>query len=168
MKKYIVRLDAEEHARLEQLIDVGKAAAYRIRHANVLLAVDESDAGPKMEEQATGRRGCGADSRRPRPRRMSRLRVRPQRHGQLVHAGRTLAGMARGELDQPTDEARLRRAMKELADTHYPNATKIEVVHTPKHGSWLNMAECERNVLAKQCLGERLGDEATLRERASK
>ena len=42
---------------------------------------------------------------------------------------------------------------------------KIEVVHTPKHGSGLNMAECELSVLEKQCLGERVGDEATLRER---
>ena len=40
---------------------------------------------------------------------------------------------------------------------------KIEVVHTPKHGSWLNMAECELSVLEKQCLGERIGDEETLR-----
>ena len=42
---------------------------------------------------------------------------------------------------------------------------KIEVVHTPKHGSWLNMAECELSVLEKQCLGERIADPATLRER---
>jgi hypothetical protein len=44
---------------------------------------------------------------------------------------------------------------------------KIEVVHTPKHGSWPNMAECELSVLEKQCLGDRIGDEATLRERVS-
>jgi hypothetical protein len=42
---------------------------------------------------------------------------------------------------------------------------KIDVVHTPKHGSWLNMAECELSVLGKQCLNDRIGDEATLRER---
>jgi transposase len=42
---------------------------------------------------------------------------------------------------------------------------KIEVVHTPKHGSWLNMAECELSVLEKQCLGERVDDEPTLRHR---
>jgi hypothetical protein len=44
---------------------------------------------------------------------------------------------------------------------------KIEVVHTPKHGSWLNMAECELSVLEKQCLSERIGDEASLREKVS-
>jgi len=42
---------------------------------------------------------------------------------------------------------------------------KIEVVHTPKHGSWLNMAECELSVLEKQCLSDRIGDESTLRQR---
>jgi len=41
---------------------------------------------------------------------------------------------------------------------------KLEVVHTPKHGSWLNMAECELSVLEKQALGERVESEATLRE----
>lgn len=44
---------------------------------------------------------------------------------------------------------------------------KIEVVHTPKHGSWLNMAECELSVLDKQCLGERIGDEPRLRDTVS-
>jgi len=42
---------------------------------------------------------------------------------------------------------------------------KIEIVHTPKHGSWLDMAECELSVLEKQCLGERVADEGILRER---
>jgi hypothetical protein len=44
---------------------------------------------------------------------------------------------------------------------------KIEVIHTPKHGSWLNMAECELSVLEKQCLGERIGDESKLRRQVS-
>ena len=55
MKKYIVRLDAAERARLEQLVRVGKAAAYRIRHANILLAVDESATGPKMKDGEAAR-----------------------------------------------------------------------------------------------------------------
>lgn len=44
---------------------------------------------------------------------------------------------------------------------------RIEVVHTPKHGSWPNMAECELSVLERQCLGDRIGDEPELRERVS-
>ena len=35
---------------------------------------------------------------------------------------------------------------------------KLEFVYTPKHGSWLNMAECEFSVLTRQCLDRRLPD----------
>jgi len=34
---------------------------------------------------------------------------------------------------------------------------RLEVVHTPKHGSWLNIAEIELNVLSRQCLSRRIG-----------
>lgn len=33
---------------------------------------------------------------------------------------------------------------------------KFEIVHTPKHGSWLDIAEIELSVLSRQCLGRRL------------
>ena len=33
---------------------------------------------------------------------------------------------------------------------------RLEIHHTPKHGSWLNMAEIELSVLARQCLDQRL------------
>lgn len=35
---------------------------------------------------------------------------------------------------------------------------KLEFVYTPKHGSWLNMAECEFSVLSRQCLARRVPD----------
>ena len=41
-------------------------------------------------------------------------------------------------------------------------ARKLEVHHTPPHGSWLNMAEIELSVLSGQCLDRRLGDRPTL------
>jgi hypothetical protein len=50
MKKYIVRLEAAERFSLEQIVRVGKSAALTIRHANILLAVDESDAGAKLTD----------------------------------------------------------------------------------------------------------------------
>jgi hypothetical protein len=40
---------------------------------------------------------------------------------------------------------------------------KLEFHYTPKHGSWLNMAEIEFSVLQRQCLDRRIPDEATLR-----
>ena len=39
---------------------------------------------------------------------------------------------------------------------------RLEIHHTPKHGSWLNMAETELSVLAAQCLNRRLPDPAIL------
>ena len=39
---------------------------------------------------------------------------------------------------------------------------RLEFHYTPKHGSWLNMAEIELSVLSRQCLDERIPDEPTL------
>jgi hypothetical protein len=39
---------------------------------------------------------------------------------------------------------------------------KLEFVYTPKHGSWLNLAECEFSVLSRQCLDRRLPDIETV------
>lgn len=39
---------------------------------------------------------------------------------------------------------------------------KLEMHFTPKHGSWLNMAELELAVLQRQCLAQRFGDQAAL------
>lgn len=44
---------------------------------------------------------------------------------------------------------------------------RLELVHTPKHGSWLNMAELEFSVLTRQCLGRRIADLDVLREQVS-
>lgn len=42
-------------------------------------------------------------------------------------------------------------------------AEKIEIHYTPKHGSWLNVAEIELRVLTVQCLSRRVADETILR-----
>ena len=41
---------------------------------------------------------------------------------------------------------------------------RLELHHTPKHGSWLNMAEIELSALGRQCLDRRIADHATLRQ----
>ncbi len=41
-------------------------------------------------------------------------------------------------------------------------AERLEIHYTPKHGSWLNVAEIELSVLARQCLDRRIADVATL------
>jgi hypothetical protein len=42
-------------------------------------------------------------------------------------------------------------------------AEKLEIHHTPKHGSWLNMAEIELSVLSRQCLDRRIESSEILR-----
>jgi len=41
--------------------------------------------------------------------------------------------------------------------------SRLEFHYTPKHASWLNMAEIEIGILGRQCTGCRIGDEARLR-----
>jgi DDE superfamily endonuclease len=84
-------------------------------------------------------------------------------------------------------------ALKDLADTHFPDAETIVLVqdnlnthkpaslyeafpaaearrlamrfewhYTPKHGSWLDMAESELGVLSSQCLARRIADKDAL------
>jgi hypothetical protein len=45
---------------------------------------------------------------------------------------------------------------------------KLEIHYTPKHGSWLNMAEIELSVLSGQCLDRRIGSENELRQEIAK
>ena len=42
-------------------------------------------------------------------------------------------------------------------------AGRLEIHHTPKHGSWLNIAEIELSVLKRQCLAGRIADIETMR-----
>ena len=42
-------------------------------------------------------------------------------------------------------------------------AERLQIHDTPKHGSWLNMAEIEIGVLARQCLDQRVPDREVLR-----
>ncbi len=60
---------------------------------------------------------------------------------------------AKGPLYQAFPAAEARRLVERF-EWHY----------TPKHGSWLNMAEAELSVLARQCLAQRIPDAPTLNE----
>jgi hypothetical protein len=42
---------------------------------------------------------------------------------------------------------------------------KLEFHYTPKHGSWLNMAEIELSVLTRQCLDRRIPDQEFLQKK---
>ena len=51
-KKYVVRLTTAERTSLEAMVKKGKAAAYKIKHANILLAADV--AGPAWPDRQIG------------------------------------------------------------------------------------------------------------------
>ncbi len=73
-------------------------------------------------------------------------------------------------------EAECIRVVQDNLSTHKPAALyeafppeeawrilkRLEFHYTPKHGSWLNIAEIELNVLSSQCLDRRIGDKDTL------
>lgn len=74
------------------------------------------------------------------------------------------------------EAAKIRLVMDNL-NTHKPSALyetfppheakriwdRFEFIYTPKHGSWLNMAEIELNVLIGQCLNRRIDNMITIR-----
>src|SRR5262249_48590469 len=43
-------------------------------------------------------------------------------------------------------------------DEAFALAQRLEIHHTPKHGSWLNIAEIELSALTRQCLDRRIDD----------
>ena len=89
---------------------------------------------------------------------------------------RDWAEMVRELVDEHYPEAEVIVLMMDQLNTHsiaslyeafepeeaHRIARKIEIHYTPKHGSWLNMAEIELSVLSRQCLNRRVGDKATL------
>ena len=79
-------------------------------------------------------------------------------------------------VDQAYPEAQVVRVVLDNLNTHRPASLyeafpapearrivkRLEFHHTPKHGSWLNMAEIEFSVLARSCLRKRVPNEAAL------
>ncbi len=55
-KRFVVRLTTDERTRLEGLIKRGREAAYRRRHAEVLLLVDEGEHGPAQVDTEVAHR----------------------------------------------------------------------------------------------------------------
>ncbi len=79
-------------------------------------------------------------------------------------------------VDELVPDAECIRLVQDNLNTHIPAAVyevfapaeakrsldRLEFHYTPKHGSWLNMAEIELSVLSRQCLDRRIPDKETL------
>lgn len=60
VKKYVVELTSEERNQLKRLINTGKTAAYKQRHARILLFADQGPKGPEMKDEDIAKAvGCG-------------------------------------------------------------------------------------------------------------
>ena len=55
LKRYIVRLSEAERQDLKGLVSTGKGAAYKIKHANILLNIDVNGPGWTDEQAASAR-----------------------------------------------------------------------------------------------------------------
>jgi hypothetical protein len=87
------------------------------------------------------------------------------------------AKVVRWLVDEAYPQAEYIRLVQDNLNTHTPAALyetfppaearrilqRVEFHYTPKHGSWLNMAEIEIAILERNALSRRLGDEAALR-----
>lgn len=86
------------------------------------------------------------------------------------------AHLIREVVDEDYPEAEMIVLVMDNLNTHKPASlyeafepaearrilNRLEIHYTPKHGSWLDMAEIELNVLQKQCLDRRIPDQTTL------
>ena len=141
-----------------------------------------------------------AETRAPipmKPGRPARSDYEYERHGtaNIFMMFAPLEGWRRAKVTDRHTAVDYARVLKELADTHFPDAKKIVLVqdnlnihckaslyeafpapearrlverfewhYTPKHGSWLDLAESELGVLTSQCLDRRIPDKQTLIE----
>lgn len=86
------------------------------------------------------------------------------------------AGQIQELVDVHYPKARRITLVQDNLNTHHPSSLyeafapaearrlidKLEIVYTPKHGSWLNIAEIELGVLNRQCMAERIGEKTEL------
>jgi len=145
MAKFKVTLTEDERSELQSLMKKGKAAARKINHARILLLADEGEFGPCKTDaevvaalQTSVRTVDRVDGDFPQAR-----RIRLVMDNLNTHTGAALY-----ETFPPAEARRL--------------LEKLEFHDTPKHASWLNMAEIEIGIMSRQCLNRRIADRAVL------
>ncbi len=167
-KKYRVTLTAAERQELDGLLARGKADVRRLKHAQILLKADEAEAGPAWPDARIGtaslflaceplagwRHVAVTEHRR---RTDWALFIRALLEGRYCAAERVVLVMDQLNTHSPASlyEAFAPEEAKRLAD-------RLEIHHTPKHGSWLNLVEVELSALARQCLSRRIARQDTL------
>jgi len=150
VKKYVVRLSAEERERLEALVHSGKSLAQLLTRAAHSPQGRRVGGGRRLERQRD-RGGAGHEHQQCRS-----------------HSVTTRRGGVRGDAEAQIQSELARPRIFEGAAEAFPApearrlANRFEWHYTPKHGSWLDMAESELAVLTSQCLSRRIPDKPTL------
>ena len=138
-KVYRYRLDDAHCHALEVLARDGKAAARKVRHARVPLLGDHARPGGKLADH----------------------RIAESTDMHLNTVARVRKAFAAGGL-RPALERKPRETPPVPAKIDGVVEAHLIAICTgpPRSGSWLNVAEIELSVLARQCLARRLGSEA--------
>lgn len=100
-KRYVVKLSEAEREQLHALVNKGKAAAYRRRHAQILLKADESEGGPAWSDKELAE---AFDVHRTT---VERLRKRLVEHGLAAALERQKRSRERSRVLDGAGEARL-------------------------------------------------------------
>ena len=173
MKKYIVRLTEEERETCRETVRKLRGGHEKVRRAQILLQADAD--GPKWTDRRIAEAyGC-------RTKTVENIRQRFVLEGFAAALARKQADWARemaALLEGRYADCERITLVSDNLNTHTKGAfyevfepararglvRRIEFCHTPKHGSWLNVAECELSCMTRQCLKDRrIGDIDTLR-----
>ena len=134
-----VHLTEKERSFLEENTKKGDWTPRVVIRAKILLLADQNSSKPLLDHEIVEKLGCSLTAVRYR-----RTQITVVLDNLNTH---TKASLYKAF---PAPEA------KRIAD-------RLLLEYTPKHGSWLNMAESEFSVLSRQCLSRRIPDQESLR-----
>jgi hypothetical protein len=142
--KYVVRLDELERGRLQEIVDQAKGSKTIRNRAWILLKADEGEHGPRWPDRKIAEAFDVGVRTVERTRRLL-----------VVEGFEAVLNLNTHKLSSLYEAFAPEEARRLIG--------RLEVHHTPKHGSWLNMAETELSVLSGQCLDRRIGEKMELR-----
>jgi len=144
------QLFSEKHQALPASLNHPRRSDYEYKRqgtSNIFMAV-EPKAGYR-ETEVTQRRTCDDFARF-----IHSLLTGAYAQAELVH-------VVVDNLSTHSEDAVIRL----FGHRAYALLARLEFHYTPKHASWLNMAEIELSILDRQCLRARIADEQSLKDR---
>ncbi len=151
-KKYIVELTIEERSELKAMVKKGKAAAYKIKHAHILLNADQGPEGAGWNDIEIAKAfHCHHTTVENRRRRLVEhgLDAAIERAKHKAHKPRTLDGRAEAKLVamacSEAPQGRSKWTLRLLAD----KMVELEIVDSISYGTVRNVLKKHYQALAK-------------------